>query len=580
MTRRRFQIGLLIGLIVLASCVPTPNPEEYDWCYYYNFSIFDYGAVITNGEWVDGEGIVSDSLDPNAIVFSITRDDALPVQPGLVSLTVARPDGVTGEIVASGSANIYETTASIPSTTLASDWTEETIWAANPDGDYGNLLYVEIQSDQPLAVTGISVHGNGPTPFDQNPCAPPTPTHTGTATGEATATLTPSITPTPTNTLTPSPTPTTWEWEWNNEDGQCGFTIRTTGYGEWDSGGGTGFKRVSNTSDPDGIYIIKSDTLITTATTFTYWYLRLSAASSGVYESRFYAFGGYSPSDVLLSSVFGGGITGKEWTTSQTFEGYAGVGFDPRFGAVHPNGMWAIERVVFRGTGLNPFAGEDCTEATATPTPTATNTATNTPTPTPTRTPLLGPGTPTPTRTIPAVNSPTPRPHSPTPPITNTPGPTNTPPPTTTLIPLPSAVASQTIEATYPVPEFTGTFQVTQASTLEGFPTLDAIDEHSEVYNLLSTAAAELENLPSDFEQYIPNPNIVPMMGYIKWGLSCVSLYEVLGETVGTFFCHASVGLILLVIMTVVWISVTIIMFIMRLIFKIITFIMGFIPGM
>ena len=582
MNFRRLQIGLLIGLVVLASCAPTPNPEDYDWCYYYNFSIFDYDASITNGSWVDGEGIVSDSEDPNAIIFSITKS-GLPVQPSLVSLTVARPTGVTGSITAEGLGNIYETSASIPSTTLASDWTDQTIWAENTDGDYGDLIYVEIQSDQPLAVTGISVHGNGPTPFDVNPCAPATPTATGTATTEGTATYTPSNTPTPTNTFTPSPTPSAWQWEWNNEDGQCGFTARSSGTGVWNAS--TGWERTSYSSDPDGIFMVNLNIPFTTATTVTYMYMRINSPSSNTYTSKAYWFGGTgSPVPILHSVNFGGNLTEKDWTPTAPgvqFTGYFGVGFDPRDGSIHPGGLWAIDRILMTGTGTNPFAGYYCNTPTNTPTNTGTptNTPTATRTPTLTRTPFLGPGTPTPTRTVPAVNSPTPKPNSPTPPNTNTPGPSNTPPPTNTLIPLPSAIASQTIEATYPVPGFTVTFQVTQASTLEGFPTLDVPDEHSDIYNYLSTAAAEIEQLPENFGGYIPDPNIGYMMGYIKWGLSCVSLHEVLGETFGTFFCHASVGVILLVIMTVVWVSVTIIMLIIRLVLKVIKFVASFIPG-
>lgn len=607
MNIRRFSTGLLMGLLILAACVPAPNPGDYEWCYYYNFTIFDYDATITNGEWVDGVGIVSDDGEPPAIVFSITKS-GLSVQPELVSLSIARPEGNEETTYGNGSASIYEVDAKT-GFTLVPEWTDETIYAENTDGDYGNLIYVEIQSSAQLAVTGISVHGNGPTPFEQNPCAPNTPTSTASATTEATATYTPSITPTPTNTFTPSPTPTTWEWEWNNEDGQCGFTIRDTGYGVWDSAGGTGFKRVSNTSNPDGIYIIKSDILLTTATTVTYMYFRITPAASVVYAGRaYFFFGTGTPVENISSQDFPGGATAKEWNTTQTRNGYLGVGFDPYLAGVHPNGMWTIDRVVFQGSGTNPFAEEDCTPATATPTPTSTSTATNTPTPTPTRTNLPAPSTPTPSRTplVPATW--TPRPTN-TPLATNTPLPTNTPVPTITPIPATITATSSATPVTH-TPEFTyttiptgtytpfgtaagtpwgtpiewgtpwGTPNATSVGEATGLPPYEFTPDTNDVISFLETAAAEINELPGSIDNYVPDVDGTDLFGYMKWAISCTSAQELVGQTLSPIICHAMVGFSLNIFLATIFLSFRLIRLLLKIITWIVSNILKIIPFM
>lgn len=605
MNMRRFSTGLLVAVVVIASCVPAPNPEDFDWCYYYNFSIFDYDAVVTNGSWIDGEGFVSDSESPNAIQFSITKP-GLSVQASLVSLTLERPDGSVGTIYGNGSGSIFETDAKT-GFTFASDWESEILWVENPDGDYGNTILIDIQSDHPLAVSAISVHGNGATPFESNPCAPATATMTATATSEASATLTPSITPTPTNTPTPSPTPTTWEWEWNNEDGECGFTIRTSGYGVWDSGGGTGFKRVSNTSDPDGIYMIKTDTYVTTATTFTYWYLRLTNITSNIYESRFYAFGGVSPSDVVRAEAFGGALLAHEWSGSASFNGYAGVGFDPRFGAVHPNGMWAIERVVFQGTGPNPFAGEDCTDGTATPTPTATHTATATRTPTATRTSIPAPSTPTPSRTplVPATWTPRPT-NTPLPSVTPFPTVTSTrtntvPPPTPTYIT--ATPETYTPEFTYtPIPPGTltpfgtpggtpwgtpeewgtpwGTIDATSVGLPTGLPDYEFTPDTNDVIDFLSTAAAEINQLPGSIDDYVPDVDGSDLFGYMRWAISCSSVQELVGQTLSPIVCHTMVGFSLNIFLATIFLGFRLIRLLLKLVSWIVNNILKVIPFM
>jgi len=596
--------------MVLAACGEAPVPEEYTHCYTYDFAGRDftyypsdvyfgypirpgyaepelvwemidtevgpqrrlvdggyYNASMTLGSWISDAGFLNDgSNNLNVRFWAIpTYTPArIPVLEAVIELTVPSIVDIqaTGHIfgLPVGIDESYVGEAGVVQFTIS---------------DLGNFAYeedieIELQASSTIAIRSVTIYqidtGEGRRhPNLPNPCGPPpTPTNTVPPTGTNTFTPTPGITTT--DTLTPTPTPTTWEWEWNNEDGVCGFVARESGYGEWDSGGGTGFKRVSNTSNPDGIYMVNTSVTFTTATTITYYYYRITPASSGVYTGRAYFFGGSSsPVNNLQSQNFGGGLTGQEWYPSggASFNGYFGVGFDPRNDGVHPNGMWAIDKIVLQGTGTNPFAGFYCNAPTATPTPTPTPTRTHTPT----VTPLFGGGataTRTHTRTpLPAVLSPTPVTVTSAPP-SQTPVATNTPQPTQTLIPLPTAIPSQTTEATYPVPGFTAAPGATLAGTMIPVGTIEGVGGHSDVVNLLSTAVVEVNNLPGSIRPYVPNPDVTPLLGYVKYFLSCTSIYEALGENVGSMACHSVVGLSLIVILSVVFFSLRIVTLVMK----------------
>jgi hypothetical protein len=103
-----------------------------------------------------------------------------------------------------------------------------------------------------------------------------------------------------------------------------------------------------------------------------------------------------------------------------------------------------------------------------------------------------------------------------------------------------------------------------------GLPDMRLTPEYGPVYGFLSTAAAEVNNLPSQITGYIPQVNPGPLFGYVKWAMSCVSVQELVGQTLAPIICHTMVGVGLNVVLAGIFMSVRII----RLFIKIVNWIM------
>ncbi len=604
MNVRRFSFGLLMGLIILAACVPAPNPEDFEWCYYYNFGIFDYDATISNGQWVDGVGFVSDEFLPNSIKFSITKS-GLAVQASVVSLTIERPDGNEEHIYGNGEGDIFGTVARAEFS-LPPEWTDETIWAENTDGDYSDQIFIEIQSSSQLAVTGISVHGNGATPFESNPCAPNTATAIASETTEATGTYTPTITLTPSITMTPTTTATctTVNIDIASDTG-WNATVSSGGYLFYNYAFGSSYSFIIDLPEspwPGYAYTIHG------AQNRIGRYPVTENRANGIlfqfYDSNATLLA--SKSSPLTSSAVNVPSTsgyvvpfGTPWESSisPALTTAAYIQIDDTGGAGSHVAYIAIMQLYL------------CRGAYLTPTNTPTNTITNTytPTSTATRTPLPAPSTPTPSRTplVPATWTPRP---------TNTPLATNTPLPTVTstrthtpVPPTPTYITATpetyTPEFTYtPIPPGTltpfgtpggtpwgtpeewgtpwGTIDATSIGPGTGLPDYEFTPDTNDVISFLETAAAEINELPDTIDQYVPDVDGTALFGYMKWAISCASAQELVGSTLSPIVCHTMVGFSLNIALATIFLSFRLIRLLLKLVSWIVNNILKIIPFM
>lgn len=241
---------------------------------------------------------------------------------------------------------------------------------------------------------------------------------------------------------------------------------------------------------------------------------------------------------------------------------------------------------------------------TSIPTFTYTPSETYTPSPTPTRTPIGWEGgtltaTRTATRTPIIVATWTARP-------SNTPLPSFTPLPTLIpTLPPPTLPATPTVITATPVthtPEFsytplpTAVFTPfgTPGGTPWGTPVLWGTQwgspvwtpigpvtdlpplitaEYGPIQGFLSTAAAQVNSLPNDISGYVPQVDATSFFGYLKWTISCVSVQELVGQTLSTPVCHAMLGFALNIFLS----SVMLTIFIIRILIKFVMWIVGLI---
>lgn len=203
--KRLFAILMCLA-VILASCEAPPGPEGYDWCFTYAFAESDYGINIQNGEWLDGEGIITDSS--GLLQMSWVHDQT--VLPSIVIVTVVRPTGVTGDVGVQAAGIIFDVAANIDQT--LPDGIDEAVLSFEPETTVSGseTANITVDATDELIIQSIEIRGQGFTPFDTNECGPatftPFPTET-VITPTPSATNTPLVTDTPSPTNTPSPTP-------------------------------------------------------------------------------------------------------------------------------------------------------------------------------------------------------------------------------------------------------------------------------------------------------------------------------------------------------------------------------------
>jgi hypothetical protein len=587
---RRWLSLVLIAAIAIAACTPI-DPEGFDWCHIYNLNEPMSNLFIDHGgqETLLMGGIYGEYVGDGNYLYQFEIIEPFNVYPAAMEITYTRafegnlqtvqPRLPQGTAFGHDISPIYQTgllmDQQIASYPFEIDYNEE-----NPVGD--DRITAQFSTYGDMYVNQIAVYGYGVSPYGYTECGdtaatntpidqPPTETVIPTATN----TPVPSITNTPTQTFTPSATPMEaceFDWDFSATSGGWSATNYPGQPGTWGSysGGWNGtFEPMSPSTAWLGALTIERampvDMIITNVEVTI---SKTNGTFSGTMNEVFYVNGvsKRSTNSMGLNGSYGFGVSGGSVLAGQMIK-YGNTYHKDISSPFNDSGSLVLTYLKIIGTCPSP-----------TPTPTMTFTPSLTPTPTDTNTPSIitnTPGTPTRTPVPSATRTLTP---SPLPPIASptafTPFPTwtleNTLPvptelPTRTLIPHSTALGTVTAEATFPVPGFgTGAPDITAVSTAPALGTLAGVDGHSDIYNLLSTAVVEVNDLPGDLTGYVPDPDITPMIGYAKWFLSCSSLYEILGENVGTMACHAAVGVTLIVILSSVFIALKIITLVMK----------------
>jgi hypothetical protein len=249
--------------------------------------------------------------------------------------------------------------------------------------------------------------------------------------------------------------------------------------------------------------------------------------------------------------------------------------------------------------------------------PTSTHTSTATFTPSITRTPLFGTSlptyTPSPTPLVVATRTPAPTntpppptntppfptlPNTPVPTQTRTPAPTTTPPPTRTNQPLPtlpysgSSTPWSTLQGPNltPLPGGTTTFNgiTIPSGTLIGTPQIGLTtiavpnpmdDFYGGITGNLQTAVANVNSLPRDISQVIPDISSLPQFaGQAKWIMSGVSLQEIFGQRIYPIPLHMFYGLTVMLFIVVIVMTFRVVMWFIKLAVWVIRFILKIIP--
>lgn len=604
MNKRGLFIALM-GVMLLAACDATLGElvGTLDWCKVYDFRNDDYGVIFDdegygpNGQWVPGGGLLNDQY--GQLRFSLT--ESFTVYPKAVAFQFIR--GLNPGIIHLHNADGQVFGVELPdipgffSPQIAADQNELFVYRTvkNFESPSGNTIELEAEtSTHEFYLASLVVWGDGVSPYGTTDCAPGlgstnTPVDAPTQTPQPTDTPEPSptITQTPTETFTPTITPTLPGCK----------TIRAyddseTEFYDYPGSYNTGATPVENSGDTfyryDGAQLPQLFHFNDPYPGLN-WYVTGFAIRAGRQSGS---------NSVLRVQLFQGANVMATGSNVNLDNAPYNVGNGGRVvsNSVTPNTVYNVDGfLVDRLSGSISWIGyisiTVCPEGHQTPTPTPTYTPTNTFTPnvpntatntaTPSNTNTARPSaTRTPSNTpLPPVASPTAQ--TPVPSWTTAPSlPPPSPPPTLTLIPQPTAAGSSTALATYPVPVLTGLPGVTVEATIEVLATIDEVGGHSYIYDLLSTAVVEVNNLPENLEGYIPSPNVSPLMGYAKWFLSCTSIEEILGVNVGTIACHTVVGVSLLIIVSGVVVTVRIITLLVKFAVWIFGKILGLIPGM
>lgn len=199
---RGLYFALLSIAMLLAACYPDDQLNP-DWCYTFDFTSQDYGAIFTYGSWVAGEGFVTDEVGD----LRFTYAHPVTVQPVRVEVTIARGIGVEGQIDITATGIIFGFNPSevLPSpniqVSLTADKEQETLTTDSyAAGLSGTTMTIGLGVTQQTRLMSVRVSGLGLNPFPSNECPKGTPT--------ATVTASPTTSATPSKTYTPPPTAT------------------------------------------------------------------------------------------------------------------------------------------------------------------------------------------------------------------------------------------------------------------------------------------------------------------------------------------------------------------------------------
>lgn len=474
LTQQRISSFLVIFALILASCDSEDVVTDPDWCYTLNYLTNDYETNFTEGGWESGVGFIPNGS--NDLRFSYSNGET--VNAAQVIITVARPEGVTGDITGAGNGIIFGITPPISPfpLVLASELeTAQLPLTAEGLSDSGTTMNISVSTDKPFAIQSIHVRGWGDNPFPFNECPKGTQTATATSspTNISTALPTSTGTETPTTTTTPNYTPTPG-------DGWCYADLTF-----------------------DGDYFPFSYAVTTGS-------IEAGAGIDGSYGVRHGNIGSYSgaevavylPDDVIIGA-FAADVSYSRTGTNGGNQTYAhmvyrsgsnylvnqplgGPGFNPTWiWRRYPTPSGSISRSDIGTIRINPQSnsssgaqtwidnfhvryqrtGGGCYDpVTPTVTPSLSPAPTLTSTPTPSRTPVTLTPTisPTPTRTLAPVIVPSQTP----PPATSPPTlvyPSLTPNPGVTNTPVPNTPAPGT-------PSWTGTPNMTATSLAQGTP--------------------------------------------------------------------------------------------------------------
>lgn len=107
---------------------------------------------------------------------------------------------------------------------------------------------------------------------------------------------------------------------------------------------------------------------------------------------------------------------------------------------------------------------------------------------------------------------------------------------------------------------------------------------HSDIYNYLSTAVANVNSLPDDISKgngqaLFNEETATQIFGYAKWLFSTTSANELLGETLAPIGINLFALLTLVIFMAIAWTFLRIAVFIFRLVQYVARWIAEIIPG-
>lgn len=107
---------------------------------------------------------------------------------------------------------------------------------------------------------------------------------------------------------------------------------------------------------------------------------------------------------------------------------------------------------------------------------------------------------------------------------------------------------------------------------------------HSEIYNYLSTAVANVNSLQTDIstgngQSLVQNETATQMMGYAKWMFSATAAQELLGNTLYPIGINLFLLLTMLIFMAIAWTTLKIAVMIFHFVQWLVRWILEFIPG-
>lgn len=296
----------IITLFIVGACSTAPGPDDYEWCWIYDFttSDYDFSIIEDRGIWIDGTGFnslvpeinIGEEEEPVIITAPYGALDLYYTYPydvitlptvdiSHITVSVKRPSYVDPNIPlrVNATGSIYglefDTEDGYTDFIIPGGLTEGDFTLQNITGDTSQIIDTSLTiqvngttNPSAIVVTRMTIYGSGYLPFFFDACGDPTPTptpvtSTPTETPSPTPTNTPTETLTPSQTFTPSPTPNPCEIIWDFEVSDYGFELYPASSGaggEWIEG--TGFQS-TDIGEADVISFVLHD--ITTLTGIT-----------------------------------------------------------------------------------------------------------------------------------------------------------------------------------------------------------------------------------------------------------------------------------------------------------------------